>query len=182
MCCWDRAREGSQELRRPPRKMGDRRGCGSASHDTRTLRGLRDLAALSVLVGCALRRRELAALNVSDLQRREGRALFADIVGKGGHIRTVPVPNWVYGALTTWLKTAPPQALSTRARAVRKASCDALCAVRGFHGRPGRAYLQISTTVLISWMPLASRFSSTTKYDPGLSCSVWITLGGGFMV
>jgi site-specific recombinase XerC len=74
--------------------------------DRSTLKGKRDYAILALLVGCALRRRELAALEVSDLQEREGRWVIADMLGKGNRIRTVAVPVWVKQALNNWLATA----------------------------------------------------------------------------
>jgi site-specific recombinase XerD len=57
--------------------------------DRSTLKGKRDYAILALLVGCALRRRELATLEMSDLQEREGRWVIADLCGKGNRIRTV---------------------------------------------------------------------------------------------
>jgi hypothetical protein len=39
------------------------------------------------------------------LARGLGRPLF-DLVGKGGHIRTVPVPDWVRTELEDWLAAA----------------------------------------------------------------------------
>ncbi|MBN1608245.1 MAG: tyrosine-type recombinase/integrase [Polyangiaceae bacterium] len=77
-----------------------------ASPYTGSLRGKRDRAILAVLLGCALRRSELVALRVEDLQEREGRAVFADIAGKGGRVRTVPVPKWVREAIVSWTKAA----------------------------------------------------------------------------
>ena len=74
--------------------------------DRSTLKGKRDYAILALLVGCALRRRELAALEVSDLQEREGRWVIADMLGKGNRIRTVAVPVWVKLALNNWLTAA----------------------------------------------------------------------------
>src|SRR4051812_23764190 len=50
---------------------------------------------VAVLIGCALRRAEAAALKIEDVQLREGHWIIADLKGKGGHIRTVPVPDWV---------------------------------------------------------------------------------------
>jgi integrase len=54
---------------------------------------------LAVLAGCGLRRAEAAALRIEDLQLREGHWVLADLNGKGGHIRTVPVPDWVKWAI-----------------------------------------------------------------------------------
>jgi integrase len=41
--------------------------------DRSTLKGKRDYVIIALLVGCALRRRELATLNIEDIQLREGR-------------------------------------------------------------------------------------------------------------
>jgi integrase len=60
--------------------------------DRQTLRGTRDYAMVAALLGCGLRRAEAAALRVQDLQKREEHWVFPDLVGKGGHVRTVPVP------------------------------------------------------------------------------------------
>ena len=58
------------------------------------LRGKRDYAMIAVLLGCGLRRAELAGLTVEELQQRKEHWVIADLVGKGGHVRTVPVPLW----------------------------------------------------------------------------------------
>jgi site-specific recombinase XerD len=71
-----------------------------------TLKGKRDRALLSVLLGCGLRRRELAELNFDHLQRREDHWAIVDLVGKGGHIRAVPVPDWVKRTMDEWLLAA----------------------------------------------------------------------------
>lgn len=67
-----------------------------------TLRECRNYAMLAVLAGCGLRRAEAAALKIEDLQLREGHWVLADLNGKGGHIRTVPVPDWVKTAIDRW--------------------------------------------------------------------------------
>ena len=54
-----------------------------------TLKGKRDYCILALLVGCALRRRELANLEVEEIQLREGRWVIADLRGKGGRVRTI---------------------------------------------------------------------------------------------
>ena len=74
--------------------------------DRSTLKGKRDYVILSLLVGCALRRRELAALDVGDIQLREGRWVIIDLIGKGSRIRTVAVPIWVKQGINAWMTTA----------------------------------------------------------------------------
>jgi site-specific recombinase XerD len=74
--------------------------------DLETLKGLRDTTVLSVLLGAALRRDEAARLQVDHLQQRRGTWGLIDLVGKRGKIRTVPIPNWVYDVILTWLTRA----------------------------------------------------------------------------
>jgi site-specific recombinase XerD len=71
--------------------------------DPRTLKGKRDRALLAVLVGCGLRRKEAAELDLAHLQRRDDHWAVVDLVGKGRHVRTVPVPDWVKNAIDSWL-------------------------------------------------------------------------------
>lgn len=74
--------------------------------NTKTLKGKRDRAILAVALGCALRRAELAALTVEDVQQREGRWLIVDIIGKRGKVRSVPMPSWVKDAVDKWTAAA----------------------------------------------------------------------------
>ena len=74
--------------------------------DRSKLKGKRDYAILALLVGCALRRAELASLYVEEIQQREGRWVIADMRGKGGRIRTVAVPLWVKKAIDEWSSAA----------------------------------------------------------------------------
>lgn len=83
-------------------------------------RGKRDYAMVAVLLGCGLRRAELAALAVEHLQQREEHWVIADLVGKGGHVRTVPVPTWVKAAVDNWL-TAAGISVGPAFRAINKA-------------------------------------------------------------
>src|SRR5438093_4741062 len=71
-----------------------------------TPRPLRDHAMLAMLIGCGLRRGELLALTLESIQQREEHWVIADLVGKAGHVRTVPVPMWVKRALDTWTTAA----------------------------------------------------------------------------
>lgn len=66
------------------------------------LRGKRNYAILAMLIGCGLRRGELLALNLDSIQLREEHWVIADLIGKGGHIRTVPIPCWVKVAVDAW--------------------------------------------------------------------------------
>lgn len=88
--------------------------------DRTTLRGKRDYAMIAVSLGCGLRRAELAAVTLADLQRREEHWVFADLIGKGGDVRTVPVPDWVGSAIQAWL-TAAAVTAGTMFRAINKA-------------------------------------------------------------
>ena len=74
--------------------------------DRSTLKGKRDYVILALLVGCALRRQELASLNIEAIQLREGRWVIIDLRGKGGRIRTVAVPIWVKQGIDVWMAAA----------------------------------------------------------------------------
>ena len=72
--------------------------------DRQRLKGKRDRALLALLLACGLRRHEAVALTLDHLQQREEH--WAIVVGKGGHVRTVPVPDWVRTELDDWLAAA----------------------------------------------------------------------------
>jgi integrase len=74
--------------------------------DPTTTKGLRDRAILAVLLGCGLRRSEVASLTFRHIQQRDGRWCIVDLVGKHGRIRTAPVPIWVKVAIDSWLSAA----------------------------------------------------------------------------
>ena len=74
--------------------------------DIATLRGLRDRAMLAVLLGCGLRRSEVAALSFPHIQQRDGRWCVVDLVGKHGRVRTAPLPTWVKVAIDSWTSAA----------------------------------------------------------------------------
>ena len=71
-----------------------------------TARGKRDRAILALLIGCGLRPAELAGLRAENLQNREEHCVIADLIGKGKHIRTVPVPTWAKRAVDKWTEVA----------------------------------------------------------------------------
>ena len=74
--------------------------------DATTVRGLRDRAILAVLLGCGLRRSEVAALTFAHVQQRDGRWCIVDLVGKHGRVRTAPMPAWVKLAIDAWTTAA----------------------------------------------------------------------------
>lgn len=54
--------------------------------DVRTKKGLRDRAMFATLLGCGLRRSELAALTMKHVQMRDSRWCIVDLVGKHGRV------------------------------------------------------------------------------------------------
>src|ERR1035437_1780245 len=74
--------------------------------DIGTVVGLRDRTILAVLLGCGLRRSEVAALTFTHLQQRDGRWCIVDLVGKHGRVRTAPMPTWVKVAVDAWMLPA----------------------------------------------------------------------------
>ena len=74
--------------------------------DIATVKGLRDRAILAVLLGCGLRRSEVAALTFDHVQQRDGRWCIVDLKGKHGRVRTMPMPTWVKVAIDTWASAA----------------------------------------------------------------------------
>ena len=94
------------------RRLGVRLGNWLTAEQARTLwqlpnaetvKGKRDRAILSILLGCGLRRRELAELTLDHLQQREDHWAVVDLIGKAGHMRTVPVPDWVKQITDEWV-------------------------------------------------------------------------------
>ena len=71
-----------------------------------TMRAKRDYAMLAMLFACGFRRSELVGLELDDIQMRQGHWAAVDLIGKGGHIRTVPIPNWVKAAIDQWTRAA----------------------------------------------------------------------------
>jgi site-specific recombinase XerC len=60
-----------------------------------SMRAKRDYAMLAMLFGCGFRRSELVGLEIDELQVRQGHWAIVDLIGKGGQVRTVPIPGWV---------------------------------------------------------------------------------------
>jgi site-specific recombinase XerD len=70
------------------------------------LKGKRDRALLAVLLACGLRRHEVVALTFDHLQQREEHWAIVDLIGKAGHVRTIPLPGWVRQVLEDWFAGA----------------------------------------------------------------------------
>jgi site-specific recombinase XerD len=88
--------------------------------DRATHRGKRDLVLLGLLLGCGLRREELARLTVDGIQQRDARWVLIDLVGKGRRVRTVPMPAWAKLAVDRWVEAAGIPAGGRLLRAVNK--------------------------------------------------------------
>jgi site-specific recombinase XerD len=81
----------------------------SAPHTSRfagSLLPFRDQAILATLGGAGLRRSEVANLKVEQIVSRESRWILADIEGKGGVVRSIPIAAWIKTALDRWLSLA----------------------------------------------------------------------------
>jgi len=86
-----------------PKKLGVRLGNWLTAQQGKALlsipsgssvRGKRDYAMLAMLFACGFRRSELVGLELDEIQMRQGHWAVVDLIGKGGHIRTVPIPQW----------------------------------------------------------------------------------------
>jgi site-specific recombinase XerC len=71
-----------------------------------SMRAKRDYAMLAMLFGCGFRRSVLVGLELDEIEMRQGHWAVVDLIGKGGHIRTVPIPEWVKAALDQWTVAA----------------------------------------------------------------------------
>jgi site-specific recombinase XerD len=88
---WLSAKQSSEVLKH---------ACGNS------MRAKLDYAMLALLFGCGFRRSELVGLELEEIQMRQGHWAVVDLIGKGGHIRTVPIPEWVKSALDQWTRAA----------------------------------------------------------------------------
>lgn len=75
-----------------------------SSPDIRHLKGKRDQAILSILVGCGLRRSEIIVLKVEQIQKKDQYWVFENLLGKGNKTRTVTIPDWVMISLNQYLE------------------------------------------------------------------------------
>ena len=57
---------------------------------------------LHLLYAGGLRREEVVTLTVCQVDHRDGRLCLVDLIGKGGRVRTVPLPKWAEEPLLWW--------------------------------------------------------------------------------
>jgi integrase len=74
--------------------------------DINKFKGKRDRALLALLLACGLRRHEAVCLRIEHLEQREEHWAIVDLKGKAGHVRTVPIPEWVMDQLRIWLNAS----------------------------------------------------------------------------
>jgi hypothetical protein len=103
----DRCPQHSAEGNPPGKLANPRTGKGTAGRSRPfDPQGQAVLRPPAMLVGCALRREELAVLDVDTIQSREGRWVGADLEGKGRRARTVAIRGWVKQGIDTWMTAA----------------------------------------------------------------------------
>lgn len=131
------------------------------------LRALRDRAILAVLLGCGLRRAELSGLRFEHLQSRDGRWVISDLIGKGRHLRTVPIPAWVKEAVDTWIAQA-------------EISGGALFRAIGKTGKPwGDGFTPKVVWSVVKLAARASELEAVAPHDLRRTCARLCHLAGG---
>jgi integrase len=108
----DEARAGRIESVAGVRRQGKRLGNWltlpqlkdllAAAPPTTPNRGMRDRTALWIMGACGLRREEAVGLTFGQLQDRDGRTVFVDVLGKGNKLRSVPVHPLAAVAIRQW--------------------------------------------------------------------------------
>ena len=131
------------------------------------LRALRDRAILAVLLGCGLRRAELSGLRLEHLQSRDGRCVIGDLVGKGRHLRTVPIPAWAKEAVDSWVAQA-------------EISGGALFRAIGKTGKPwGDGFTPKVVWSIVKLAARASELGAVAPHDLRRTCARLCHLAGG---
>jgi integrase len=69
-------------------------------------KGKRDRALLALLVGCALRSKELVGVQVENIQKRDGHWVLVSVAGSRGRVRTLAIPQLAKKALDEWLRSS----------------------------------------------------------------------------
>lgn len=73
---------------------------------TGTLIGKRDRVVLELLFYAGLRREEVALVRMEHVQRLENRPVLLNLHGKGGRVRTVPIPEFMLEHIEEWVGAA----------------------------------------------------------------------------
>jgi integrase len=122
---------------------------------------------LAVLLGCGLRRAELSGLRLEHLQSRDGRWVIGDLVGKGRHLRTVPIPAWVKEAVDSWVAQA-------------EISGGALFRAIGKTGKPwGDGFTPKVVWSIVKIAARASELEAVAPHDLRRTCARLCHLAGG---
>lgn len=74
-----------------------------AAPDQKTQRGRRDFVMCALLVGCGLRRAEAVGITCDQVRMLDGVLCLCDLEGKGGRVRTVPMPRFCWQAVQGWI-------------------------------------------------------------------------------
>jgi len=74
--------------------------------DRRWLGGCRDRALLALMLGCALRRSEAAAITVEHLTLTAGQPAIENLAGKGGRVRSFKIARPTYDRIKEWIDRA----------------------------------------------------------------------------
>ncbi len=136
------------------------------------LRGKRDRALLAILLACGLRRHEIAELTLDHFQKREEHWAIVDLVGKGGHIRTIPVPDWVYCLLNDWMLAAGIQGgrLFRRVSSAGKPWGDGVTeklvwhVVKEFARLPADQLVEVARSIRIRFGLITTPFRSSVRH------------------
>ena len=70
--------------------------------DSTTKKGLLDRAMRAMLLGCGLRRSEVAAPPLAHIQPHDNRWCILDLTGKHWRVRTIPMPIGINAAIDSW--------------------------------------------------------------------------------
>lgn len=89
------------------RKVGNWLDAGEASAilnlpDISTRTGLRDRAALALMIGAGLRRSEVVRIEVKHFEQRDGKWIIVGIKGKHGRTRNIPIADWIKTIVDAW--------------------------------------------------------------------------------
>jgi hypothetical protein len=75
------------------------------------MRAKRDYAMLGMLFGRGFRRSKLVGLSQARSRSARVTGAAVDLIGKGGHVRTVPIPEWVKAVLDQCTRAAGESAM-----------------------------------------------------------------------